>query len=117
MAGDGVLKESNNYLAGFVDFIYNLRSPLFLTSPPAPLQLEMGALLQNAKRVCEMVCFVYFLPQCQERELPSPCRGRAGDGAISGVLRPGFSHKCHKKKLLFHQMVEKELFLKFNWIY
>jgi hypothetical protein len=54
----------------------------FFASPPTPLQLEMGALLPGFMGVRWAKHFVWVFPLSHERELPSPCRGRVGDGAL-----------------------------------
>jgi hypothetical protein len=53
------------------------------TSPPTPLQLERGALLTGFTGVRRAARFVWVLPLFHERELPSPRRGKIGDGALA----------------------------------
>jgi hypothetical protein len=55
----------------------------FFASPPTPLQLERGALLPGFMGVRQAERFVWVLPLFHERDLPSPRRGRVGDGALA----------------------------------
>ena len=56
----------------------------FFVSPRLLDQLERGALLRSSWIVCQAKRFAWVLSLCHEEELPSPCRGRVGDGAMVG---------------------------------
>ncbi len=48
-----------------------------------PLQLEREALLPGFMRVRLAERFVWVFALSHEKELPSPCRGRVGNGALA----------------------------------
>jgi hypothetical protein len=55
----------------------------FFLPHPRPLQLERGALPSGLTGAHQAERFVWVFPLSQESELPSPCRGRVGDGALA----------------------------------